>query len=635
MIIENQRASYLAHQREVTSPPNNDQQSLSIINKINNMKNTSRALIIGYSPTGGGHTGRLLNVVEHALHHGSLSAGHLVFFHVPAHWENIPRSNMLNRVANKLIAHNVTVKFAECGKPIYGYINKSSGSSNDVETLRRIALHPLRNKKTSPLNHFIEKYFHSKNEVKYNEITPYRLGDDLNDLPKITHENLISGVINTDKISKENVFILTDMDPGLQKSAFNHKIPNDNRIDQQNHSIMLKKDNKKTTRYYANALLAKILDARGGKISHISLGKKNTLIETYHTATLLKMKINTTLLERRIIINNILFSVAKTPPEDTFDAMRGGVLKGHNVKTPADIKKVIYIYAHNKNNIILEHIINQLINPKSHYHDFVFIFCGRDAIPGYNALHLAYLIDADGITTAGAGTCGEFAYLHQEGKAQSHLLILPIENHNEQEVTANLLSNEFPEYVLRLKRGETLKDSKRLSQLITRMPGKKGPPTAMQDSLMAAISRPESYAKQTHDILFGHSAMSDQMLTFRRMQRHIYNSPEMKATRHYLKLYFQLVTHFTLEITHFPIRIYFKEKQFPDIVFYNIEDIKNIFINKAAMMKLLNLSSPQQVNQLPLFSEVKNLMVTKKYPPAAADILALNQRLGHYMTTGF
>lgn len=66
----------------------------------------------------------------------------------------------------------------------------------------------------------------------------------------------------------------------------------------------------------------------------------------------------------------------------------------------------------------------------SDYINKVFVFCGKNFIPGYNAMHLSYLVDADGITIAGAGTSGEFSYLHREGGAKSNLLILPIENHN-------------------------------------------------------------------------------------------------------------------------------------------------------------------------------------------------------------
>ncbi|MBF1994344.1 hypothetical protein HW114_01800 [Serratia symbiotica] len=127
-----------------------------------------------------------------------------------------------------------------------------------------------------------------------------------------------------------------------------------------------------------------------------------------------------------------------------------------------DIEKLVYVYAHKKTNIIAEHIIKHLKIKNSDYLNEFFIFCGKDAIPGYNAMHLAYLVDADGITTAGAGTSGEFAYLYKEGGVKSNLLILPIENHNEQVANADALQRKLTDYLLCLNPGKKLEDGKKL-----------------------------------------------------------------------------------------------------------------------------------------------------------------------------
>lgn len=55
-------------------------------------------------------------------------------------------------------------------------------------------------------------------------------------------------------------------------------------------------------------------------------------------------------------------------------------------------------------------------------------------------MHLAYLADADGITTAGAGTNGEFSYLHKQADSKASLMVLPIAGHNEQDANAHALS---------------------------------------------------------------------------------------------------------------------------------------------------------------------------------------------------
>ncbi len=62
-------------------------------NLVNNIKRVSndgnkiiygnKIIIVGYSPTSGGHTARTLNVVEHALKQGSLSVGSQIYVQVP------------------------------------------------------------------------------------------------------------------------------------------------------------------------------------------------------------------------------------------------------------------------------------------------------------------------------------------------------------------------------------------------------------------------------------------------------------------------------------------------------------------------------------------------------------------------
>lgn len=123
-------------------------------NTLNN--NPAKILIVGYSPTGGGHTARTLNIVKHALNSGTLPAGSQVWFHVPPHWEGTPRPTLLKTVVSKLVEKNIRVIFAESDKPVYGYLNATTGASNDPEILRRIALHPLRNKERNEKKSFFE-----------------------------------------------------------------------------------------------------------------------------------------------------------------------------------------------------------------------------------------------------------------------------------------------------------------------------------------------------------------------------------------------------------------------------------------------------------------------------------------------
>lgn len=617
----------------------NKESKAVVKNLANNIKSVSnegnKILIVGYSPTGGGHTARILNVIEPALKQGELSAGSQVYIHVPPQWEGTQRPALLENLANKLVDMGLQVRIAESDKPVYGYLDAKTGSSDDPEILKRIALQPLRYKERTERNYFPNKYFLQDTLQQQKEIKDYSTGDGFESLPRMSASALIGNIISVNGGNKDNIWVLSDMDPGLQKAAHKNGIPDEHRVDQQNHAILLNETDEDSNLVLANAVLAKVLDARGANISHIALGGKNTLIEAWKTAMGLGIDAKSTLNDRKSIINNIIYPFAKSADNSPHDIANGCVLKGQGVNSPENIEKVIYIYAHKKTNIIAEHVLNQLKIKNPDYINKVFVFCGKDSIPGYNAMHLAYLVDADGITTAGAGTSGEFAYLHREGGARSNLLILPIENHNEQEAIANTLYLDFSDYVLRMNPGERLESGRKIDELVRRNSISHNSTETNSGKLMKAISASGSYVEQTHDILFSKLNMDEQMIRFQKIQRKMYNDQDMKATRHFLKLYFQLTTQFSTEDARFPVDIYFKRDAFPAITFNNAEEINELFNDNARIMNLINMSTEEKVNLLPLFSEVKNLMTKNIFPPSTNEINSLNEKLGHYMTTGF
>lgn len=602
--------------------------------KIKTVSNsTDRVLIVGYSPTGGGHTARTLNIVDEALTRGSLSAGSQVFFHVPPHWEGTPRPVLLGKLADKLVSQGVDVRLVESDKPVYGYLDEKTGCSNDPEILKRISLQPLRNKEKIGKNSFLEKYFPQKKPVHINDLRSYTPGDNLDNLPSISASRLIESIINVK--GKDNVWVLSDMDPGLQKAALKQNICQERRVDQQNHAILLHRDDHNSNLAMANSVLAKVLDARGAKISHIEPGGKNTLIDAWRTSKSLNIDEHSTLNDRKTIINKIIFSAAHFANENPHNITHGCVFKGQGINHPDDIKKVVYVYAHKKTKIIAEHVLKQLENKHPDYNHVAFIFCGKDALPGYNAMHLAYLVDADGITTAGAGTSGEFAYLHREGNAKSGLLILPIENHNEQEAIANLLQHDFADYILRLGKGEKLEDGKKIDELVRHRYAMSADESKASDQLIKAISASDSYVEQAHDILFGKAGMDKTTIKLQSIQQEMYNNQDMKATRRYLKLYFQLTTYLTAKEIVFPVEIYFKENESPAITFHNSREISDLFNNKSTLMNLIQISTEDKIEQLPLFSQVKKIMTENISSLSIDTVNSLNEMFGHYMTTGF
>lgn len=289
-----------------------------------------------------------MNIIEHALKQGSLSAGSQVYFHVPPHWEGTQIPALLENLANKFVEMGVQVKIAESDKPVYGYLNAKTGSFNDPEILKRIALYPLRDKERTEKNSFLNRYFSQNTLQQQKEIKYYTTGDRFEDLPIMSASALIKNIISANGKNKDNIWVLSDMDPGLQKASYKHSIPHEHRVNQQNHAILLKETDEDSNLVLANAVLAKVLDARGSSILHIALGGKNTLIEAWKTAMGLGINEKSTLHNRKSIINNIIFPFAMSADNSPHDIVNGCVLKGNGMNSPEDIEKVIYVYAHKK-----------------------------------------------------------------------------------------------------------------------------------------------------------------------------------------------------------------------------------------------------------------------------------------------
>ncbi|CNF47272.1 Uncharacterised protein [Yersinia similis] len=616
----------------------------------------TKVLVVGYSPTGGGHTGRTLDIVKYALAQGTLDEYKLVVFYVPPHWEAKDRPKGLNNLAKNILDREIRVKIIESEKPVYGYLNED-GSSNDAKIIIRIALQPLYRKanimlskdniteeeknKIKEENNFLVKY--------YGELTPiiegvvdYKEGDNINQLQRMTANTLIKSLKDEYKIT-----VLSDMDPALQKAAKNHGISDNQRLDQQNHAILLDLENTNHNLNMKNAVLAKVLGGRGEKISHISLGGKNTLAGALSTLNQFGDK-NSKMEDVRNAIYEKIFNAAINANDINHQKKSPyvGVVKSENLDKSSDIKNVIYIYAHNKTNTILNYIINK-INSED-YKNKVFIFCGPGAIPDYNAMHLAYLIDADGITTSGAGTSGEFVYLHKNAGAKSNLLSLPIEGHNEQEKITDILYKDIDtnkhmvpkhrkiKYLEKNinKSGKNINELEEdIDELVKKSGHDKNNGTESCQKLRRALENEETYVKQAHDIIFTGEELDSYASKYKEIEEKMYKDPTLKATRKYLKLVFQSLSYLTKKTKEEPMNIYFSGKEEP-IKFKDIDELRKQFNEPESLQKILGLKSKDDVESLPLFKKVRTLINSKNYKDES-KFFKLAKSFGKYMTTGF
>jgi len=225
-------------------------------------------------------------------------------------------------------------------------------------------------------------------------------------------------------------------------------------------------------------------------------------------------------------------------------------------KSEADIGNVVYVYAHGMTNRIAAQVQEELRNEQApdHYKKTMFVFAGKDVVRGgADALKLAYLADGDGITTSGAGTHGEYAYLHFSGGSKAGLLALPIKNHPEQIANADKLRSDdrTESMVTKLEDQRNLRREvdtwlrQRMQEAPGKYPHAQAPESTMRDMLQA-VSSTETYVSQGLQLLFGEEppaqVYGDRWREIQRIvdvETALHESSLMAANRGFSKMVFQ------------------------------------------------------------------------------------------------
>ncbi|MBS1204012.1 MAG: hypothetical protein H6R25_911 [Proteobacteria bacterium] len=587
----------------------------------------AKLIIVSFSPTGGGHTARLLNIIEMALNKGAISKGSVVLFHLPCRWEGNPRSALISTLATKLTNKYIKVLMAESDKSIYGYLKKETGGSDDASILQRVARFPLRDGAQN-----------KGHVVTLHDFIVFSKKEDCENLPVISAKKLMDSVaeIFGDNVLKERCYVITDMDPYLQKAAIRKGVSEVRCLDQQNHGIMLDLNSIDLNLLPKYALLSKVLGGYGEKISHIDLGGRNSLESLVPLANQLNIDGNTSKRQARDIVAKLLIRYALNDSEiDVKLAAKeksfSGVIRGTQVSAGNPISNIFYIYAHKKTNLIAECVVQQIRENTPAFQNAIFLFCGADAVGKYNAMHLAYIADADGITTAGAGTVGEFAYLRKHAQCGSRLLILPIEGHNEQEKNADVLSQSraIKNFIVRTLEKEPL--SAAIQRFVNGQPKTVDAPVSMSE-FINAISDPNTYVQQAYDLLFTDTFRID-FNNILDVERAMNKNPLLRATRKYLKLVFQALD-VTDELTDRKSAIKILLKQGESIVFAGVNDLDRKLNNPLSLKSIIGLKDVRDVNQLPLLRDVQNHFSALARGSRLSSA-RLKEEFGEFMVTGF
>lgn len=456
-----------------------------------------KIIILGYSPTGGGHATRALEIVIQALRDGHLKKDDVIILHLPNIHNAAPKFNPglapIDRAAKKLSIHGIHVLMAITDKAIIGYLD-NEGCSDNAEILKNFADYPYREKaQHQDIIECAQTWVADKGAIQVyggdNETD--EMSNEKEQKKQVALEHTISAKDLFSSLSKvtkmDKIYVITDMDPYLQKAAKSAGIPNERCLDQQSHAILIQHLDQLTDKFQKNstekgaklisleerlnkenAILAKVLDGTGSKVSHIALGKNNTLQRRLKDTKCLLEAITdrkpidqyTSRKEIKQKVLSVLKQFArKIPVDQSYDGELGGIMHHPNLILE-NAKNIVYIYIHGDGmKKIADHIRNQINQNEAGFNDKVFLFCRKGAINKVlcpacrtittpNAMELAYLAGADGITNTGAGTTGEFAFLHRLGGDRSHIALFPQIDQHEQETNAEFMFKLFEGNVL-------------------------------------------------------------------------------------------------------------------------------------------------------------------------------------------
>ena len=180
---------------------------------------------------------------------------------------------------------------ARADKSVYGYLDKTTGGSDDRKILKKLAMFPKRGD-ADRVGDIKEGKLITEETVLPDDVNNFIYGPPESDASKvISAKALMQSLVSTiGPEKKKQLFLLTDMDPYLQKAAIKEGVPDNQCLDQQNHGVLLgalPDEVGLSTRAMVaeEAFLGKVLAGSGGNISHIGLGDRNTLSAVHKLAT--------------------------------------------------------------------------------------------------------------------------------------------------------------------------------------------------------------------------------------------------------------------------------------------------------------------------------------------------------------
>lgn len=500
----------------------------------------NRAVVVGWSSMGLGHTGRAFAPIQLAAEDGTLRAGDVVIAYVPLPWgdeqKQLSANATLNNFRIELQKKGIKVAFVRADKTVRAdYITHNSflgkpGHSNNVAAMASFALQPYRSALPAA-------------SIEWDDVFEQTeaLGEalhqtDLDRLPVATANDLLAQLQASANISRtvptriairdpnerSNAFdastakppvdmvVLTDMDPYLAKAACRAEIPS---VSQSNHANLFSLPSDDSTAALKVAaetnrtlfIWSKVeYGAPKGHLHAEISTSRNTLSSFKPTAKNVREHYN---------INEA------TSKEDARKAVTQRFLaQGTVIAAKSDAyngEPGIFVRNREPQNIVLlytqaltkeygRHILKKMEEGDAHCAKTMFVVCAPGSFSGgVNALQVGMFANAGIVMAGGFGTTSEAWYALEHGNYQGVINVRPVPLQREQETNANRMQAHFEQGGSKGSLVVVSSDrdwAERLDQMV--QIGVAQRPTGDMRQLFRAIEAEGSNAEHTKKLLF-------------------------------------------------------------------------------------------------------------------------------------
>jgi hypothetical protein len=500
----------------------------------------NRAVVVGWSSMGLGHTGRAFAPIQLATEDGTLRAGDVVIAYVPLPWgdeqKQISANSTLNNFRTELQKKGIRVAFVRADKTVRAdYIPPNSflgkpGHSNNVAAMTSFALQPYR---SAPPAASIEW----DDVFEQTEALGERLHQtDLDRLPVTTANAILAQLQASANVSRTtptriamrdpnersnpfdastakpplDIAVLTDMDPYLAKAACRAEIPS---VSQSNHANLFSLPSDESAAALKVAAETNRTLFIWSKVEYgAPKGHLHAEISTSRN-TLSSFKPAAKNVRENYNINE------DTSKEEARKAVTQRFLaQGTIIAAKSDAyngEPGIFVSDHEPQNIVLlytqaltteygRHILKKMEEGDTNYAKTMFVVCAPGSFSGgVNALQVGMFANAGIVMAGGFGTTSEAWYALEHGDYQGVINVRPVPFQREQETNANRMQAHFEQDGGKSRPVVVSSDSDwsgRLDQMV--QIGVAQRPTGDMKQFFRAIEAEGSNAEHTKKLLF-------------------------------------------------------------------------------------------------------------------------------------